>query len=626
MSTSGMDSAIGQPGSNTRAYDGSLLPLTPTQHGLWLHDQLLPSNAVYSVNRAIWLHGPLDVAALRTAFEDVLRRHPVLSAVVRAEPEPGLLMAGPSEGAFRMVDLTGLPADAVREHAGEVAGQELATPFDTAAGPLVRVLLLQLSAAEHLFVLNGHHLVLDGMSIRVVARDIAAAYDQAVTGRAAQPAPHAIQFAEHAQAQAESAAGRSRALDDWTAALRGLPATLELPLDRSRPVTPTYAAGSVAERLDPELVLGIRKVAVAQRVTPFTVALAAFSLVLGRYSGEERFALGTTRAGRFASELEGTVGMLANTVPLPVDLSGDPTGSYLLHRGRSVVLEALSRQDVSFAEIVDAVRPERMPHRNPIFQVAVQYEEASGEVWALSGLRSERLRLPQELTQFELTLVVTEEADGIGLSLEYGKDLFEADSMHRMMRHLVAVLERLIGAPDAPASVLSGLPDRQRELVVRQFNAESAETAEDDADQGVGQRIDAVLRSVVEADPDRVAVTQGAQTYGYGRLWADSQAVAAALRASGVRTGEAVGLLGIAGYEAIVAMAGILVAGGHYVPLDPVFPGERVAHMLSVTGARHLVTADGCAPAGEPGAQVHSVRDLVRDGRDGPDSTQTSPM
>ncbi|MFJ2952608.1 amino acid adenylation domain-containing protein, partial [Streptomyces sp. NPDC087226] len=611
-----MDSARGRSEGRSGSGDGSFLPLTPTQHGIWLHEQLLPTNAVYSVNRAIWLHGPLDVVALRSAFEDVLHRHPVLSAVVRADPEPGLLMSRPSESAFRVVDLTGFPAGAVREHAGEMARQDLTRPFDTAAGPLVRVLLLRLSDAEHLFVLNGHHLVLDGMSVRVVARDIAAAYEQEITGRPPRPAVRAAQFADHVRTQADSAPSRAPAVDAWAESLRGLPATLDLPRDRPWPATPSYSAGSVSAYVDTELVSGMRKMAVAQRVTPFTVALAAFSLVLSRYSGEERFALGTTLAGRIAAELDETVGMLANTVPLPIDISGAPTGVDLLHRGRSAVLEALSRQDVSFAQIVEALRPERMPHRTPVFQVAIQYENLSGEVWSLGGLRSERLRLPQELTQFELTLLVTEEADRIALSLEYRKDLFEADALDRMLRHLITVLERLVETPEAPVSVLSGLPDPQRDLVLRQFNAESAAAGEHDAEQGVGQRIDRVLRSVAEAGPDRIAVVQGAEEYTYGRLWSDSRAVAAALRARGVRPGEAVGLLGIAGYESTVAMAGILVAGGHYVPLDPTFPGDRVVHMLSATGARHLVTAAGSVPAGDPGVRVHALADLVRDGRD----------
>ncbi|MFD6189253.1 MULTISPECIES: non-ribosomal peptide synthetase [unclassified Streptomyces] len=611
-----MDSTMGDSESRSGSGDGSFLPLTPTQHGIWLHEQLLPTNAVYSVNRSIWLYGTLDVAALRSAFDDVLHRHPVLSAIVRAEPEPGLLMTRPSEKAFRVVDLTGFPAGAVREHAAEMARQDLARPFDTAAGPLVRVLLLRLSDAEHLFVLNGHHLVLDGLSVRVVARDIAAMYEQAVTGRPVRTAAPTTRFAEHVRARADSAPGRAAVAEEWAESLRGMPATLDLPRDRPWPAVPSYAAGSVSTHLDPELVSDMRKMAVKRRVTPFTVALAAFSLVLSRYSGEERFALGTTLAGRTTSGLDDTVGMLANTVPLPIDISGAATGVDLLRRGRSAVLGALSRQDVSFAEIVEALRPERIPHRTPVFQVAIQYEDLSGEFWSLSGLRSERLGLPQVLTQFELTLLVTEEADGIALSLEYRKDLFEADALDRMLRHLITVLERLAGTPEAPVQVLSGLPEPQRALVSRQFNAESAAATEHDAEQGVGQRIERVLRRVAEAGPDRVAVVQGAEEYTYGRLWSDTRALAAALRARGVRPGEAVGLLGIVGYEAVVAMAGILVAGGHYVPLDPAFPGDRVAHMLSATGARHLVTAAGSVPAEDPGVHVHAVGDLVRDGHE----------
>ncbi|UXY24910.1 amino acid adenylation domain-containing protein (plasmid) [Streptomyces cynarae] len=620
-----MDSAGGRDESSPRACDGPFLPLTPTQHGVWLHEQLLQGDAVYSVNRAMWLHGQLDVVALRTAFADVLRLHRVLSAVVRAEPEPGLVLAEPREDAFRVLDLSDRPDGVRRDHAHDAARAEITAPFDTTAGPLVRALLVRLSPHEHLLVLNGHHLVLDGVSAHLVERDIAAAYDHLVTGRAAPPAARAVPFEEYARRRVESTGAGSRALEEWIAALRGLPATLDLLPERPGTAASTHAAGCLSRTVAPDLALAVRKTAAEHRVTLFTMGLVAFSLVLGRYSGEERFALGTTLAGRFTTELEDTVGMLADTVPLPVDLSGDPTGGEMLSSARSAVLAALSRQDVSFAQIVDALRPERIPHRTPVFQVAIQQEEPHSGVGLFGGLRAERLWLPQELAQFELTLVITEQDDGIDLSLQYRTALFEADVIKRMLQHVVSVLARLADTPHAPASSLSALPGDQYELAVRELNAESAASTENDGSQGVGRRIDAVLRSVAEARPDGVAVVQGAEEYTYGRLWSDSRAVAAALAADGVRPGDAVGLLGTAGYEAVAAMAGILVAGGHYVPLDPMFPDDRIAHMLSVAGARHLVTAGPAVRGGSPDFRVHPVPDLIRNGQDGRDVPMAQP-
>jgi amino acid adenylation domain-containing protein len=560
-------------------------PLSFAQRRLWFMDRLQPGS-LYNSPLALRVHGALDAAALERALAEVVRRHESLRSVIRAdggaEPEQVVLPAG----AFRLPadDLSDLPDARREEQARRIVHDEVRRPFDLAAGPVFRARLLRLADDEHVLVLAMHHVVSDGWSLGVLFRELGALYEAFVRGAPAPLEPLPLQYADYAAWQRGHWTEERLAaqLAWWTRALDGAPAVLELPADRPRPAVQSHRGGRLRVALPHALAEGVRALARREGATPFMVMLAAFHVLLGRWSGEEDVVVGSPVAGRTRAETEGLIGFFVNTLPLRANLAGDPAFRTLLHRVRDTTLGAYQHQDLPFERLVEALHPGRSLSHAPVFQALFALQNATPAELRLPGVRMEIVPTEPGMARFDLEFLFWEREAGITGTIDYAADLFDAATVERIAGCYRRLLEAAVARPGARISTLPLLGQAEREQLLREWNRTERDFA------------DACIHTLFEEQaartPDAVAVTDGAASLRYAELDERANRLARHLAGMGVGPEVRVGICLRRGVELMVAVLGVLKAGGAYVPLDPGFPAERLRWMLDDSGAAVLLT------------------------------------
>ncbi len=542
-------------------------PLAPSfaQERLWVIDRLVPDSPVYNVFQALDVSGPLDEAALERAFAELARRHETLRtrfAIVQGRPLQVVEPHRPRP--LAVADLRGLPPHLREEEADRLAREEARRPFDLLRGPLLRFGLLRLGESSRL-LLNLHHILCDGWSVDLLAREVGALYR-------GQPLPELpFQYADYADWQrrwpAELLEGQ---LAWWKERLAGL-ATLEIPADFPRPPVQTFRGGMVLATLPADLPARLRELGRARHATPFMLLLAGWQVLLHRITGQEDVAVGVPVANRNWPEIEGLAGFFANNLVLRADLSGEPGFAEALERVRETALSAFSRQDLPFERLVAELAPERDPSRSPVFQVAFSFQEALAPLDLGAGLRGRILPTHTGTSKFDLGLHVEQEREGWVLRAEYAADLFEAATARRWLAHLRALLEEAAVSPEMRIPELPLLSAAERHHLLQEWN-------------DTGGSPDTTIHQLVEEQaartPDAVAVLFGEKRLTYSELNARADALADRLLALGVQPEARVALLAERSPEMIVALLAILKAGAAYAPLDPELPAERLAFLL----------------------------------------------
>jgi amino acid adenylation domain-containing protein len=559
-------------------------PLSYGQLRLWLLEQRGGAPGVYNAPMAARFSGALHPAALGRAVDEVVRRHGALRTVFPlrgGEPVQHVLPA--EAGALRGVDLSALPAAAAEAEAARILAGSAATPFDLERGPLFRPSLLRLDPCEHVLLLEMHHAVTDGWSVGVVFRELGTLYGAFLRGLPSPLPEPPLRYADYAARQREQLRGETleRLLAWWTRRLAGAPPTLDLPLDRPRPAVQSFRGARHGLALDPALALRLRALARERGATPFMVLLAAFSVLLARYAGEDDVVVGTPVAGRTRPELEGMVGFFVNTVVLRVDGSGDPAFGELLGRVREAALGAWEHQELPFDRLVEALGAPRDSARNPVFQVLFALQDAPHGALALPGVHARPVEIPIRTAKLDLTWAVLDRGPELLVTAEYATDLFEADTIRRMVGHFRTLLEAAAAAPELRLSQLPLMGPAERAQVMEWSSA-----APERSPAPVHLR---VAEQAARA-PDAVAVEAGGERLTYAQLRARAHALALRLRALGMGPESRVGICLERSAEMVVALLAVLEAGAAYVPLDPEYPAERLAHMLADSGAAVLLT------------------------------------
>ncbi len=578
-------------------------PLSFAQQRLWFIDQLQPGSAVYNVPYALRLRGPLDAGALERSLAEIVRRHETLRTrfpSVNGQPLQVIEPAGPV--AVTRVDLSDLPDPPREEVLRERAAAEARAPFDLGTGPLLRATLVRLAAEEHVLLLTLHHIVSDGWSTGVLAREVSALYGAFVRGQGSPLAPLPVQYADYAVWQ--RAWVRDETLDAqlawWRQRLAGAPSVLELPTDRPRPLVAGDRGGSVPFVLPPKAVRALRTLAAREGATLFMTLLAGWQLLLARYSGQDDVSVGTPIAGRTRLETEGLIGLFVNTLVLRTDLSGQPTFRALLGRVRETTLGAYQHQDVPFEKLVDALAPERSLSHTPLFQTALVLQNNVQEALELGDLTAEPLPPATETVHFDLTLTLAESETGVSGSLFYRAELFDATTAERMVEHLQHLLREMTADPDQRVTQVELLRGAERARVLQSWNVVHATPPRDAS-------IHARFEAQVARTPDAVALSFGDETLTYAELNARANRLAHHLARLGAGPEVRVGIFLERGVEMVVAVLGVLKAGGAYVPMDPGYPAGRLAHMLADSGVRVVVTQDALAGALPEQAGVRRV-------------------
>ncbi|MEW5929753.1 MAG: amino acid adenylation domain-containing protein [Gemmatimonadota bacterium] len=579
------------------------VPLTFAQRRLWFLDQLEPGNRVYNEVMSLRLAGDLDVAALEGALNAVVERHEALrTRFVERDGEPVQLVLPEARVAADVRDLSGLPEEERMAEVRRLADAAAHEPFDLSRAPLIRLLVLRLGPGDHALVMPTHHIVTDGWSQGVFSRELGTLYEAFRAGLPSPLPPLAIQYGDFAVWQDAHLSGGAleRQVAYWKERLRGAPTLLELPTDRPRPAEQTYRGAGHPFRVPGDVSAGLQALAQREGATLFMVLLAAFGALLARYTGEDDVVVGSPIAARTRPELEELIGLFANTLPIRVDVSGDPTFLELLGRVREAVFEDFAHQDLPFERLVEELRIERSLAYNPLYQVMLVLQNTPRGGPGLGGLVVRPLETTHDTAKLDLSAWMTETEHGIFGVWEYGTEIFERDTVARLTAHWNTLLRAAVESPGRRVSGLQLIAPEERTRVLRTWN-ESVE------DVFAGVPVHEQFEAQAEHRPDAVAVSHRGESLTYAELARRSGRLANFLRARGVGPETRVGVCVERSPEMIVALLGVLRAGGAYVPLDPQYPRERLAFLVEDSGIAVLLAQERLFAALPGGAAARVV-------------------
>lgn len=577
-----------------RGTAGAAIPLRPgtaparlsfAQEGLWFVDRLEGNSPAYNSARAWRLEGSLDPTTLERSLQALIARHEILRTAFEqrdGSPVPVIHPAGSAQ-----VELAVQPIErAVHDDEPTLAGYvrtAAAEPFDLARAPLMRARLWRVSGTEHVLLLVVHHIVFDGWSMGVLTRELGALYDS--SGDPAALPPLAIQFADYALWQRERLASEAlqRQLSYWRGQLHGA-ATLDLPADHPRPARISYRGAIERITLPPPLAAQLQALAQRENATLFMLLLAAFQVLLMRHARQHDIAVGVPVAGRQRAELEGLIGCFVNTLVMRSDLSANPPFTELLAQVRQTALDAYLNQELPFDHLVAELSPQRDLARNPLYQVSFALNNQPTSALQFEGIRARALELPHASSKFDLSMALCADGDSLHGSIEYSSDLFDAGRIARLAVQWRVLLEAIVADPARRIAQLPLLDDAERQRMLHAWNPPAPVVGASDA------CLHELIEAQVRRSPDAIATVWVGQSMRYGELDARANRLARHLRGLGVAPEVLVGVCLERSASTLVAMLGILKAGGTCVPLDPDQPSARLAFMLDDCAAPLVVT------------------------------------
>jgi amino acid adenylation domain-containing protein len=569
------------------------LPLSFAQQRLWFLAQLDErAGAAYAMPAGVRLKGSLDHAALRAAMDRIVARHEALRTCFDSvDGTPVQLIAAPEVGlALSQVDVSGQAhPEAELER---LSTEEACAPFDLARGPLIRGCLIRLADDDHVLLVTMHHIVSDGWSMGVLVNEFSALYAAFSQGRPDSLPALPIQYADYAVWQRRWITGEvlQRQLDFWRDHLWGAPALLELPTDRPRPAVQDYAGASFGFELDAELTVNLKALSQRHGTTLFMTLLAAWAALLARLSGQHDVVIGTPVANRHRAEIEPLIGCFVNTQALRVDLSGSPSVAQLLAQVRATALAAQAHQDIPFEQVVDALNPMRSMAHSPVFQVMFAWQNTPEGSLELPGLQLEPVGSSSTTVKFDLELTLHDAGACIAGSLGYACALFDRSGIERHLGHWQTLLRGLVADSSALVDRLPLLTPPEQQHLLRAFNNTTAEFPHEHC-------IHQLFEAQVARTPEATALLFEGSSLTYLELNTQANRLAHHLIALGVRPDSLVAIALPRGIDMVVALLATLKAGAAYLPLDPAYPRQRLAYMLSDSAPRVLLTQSGVRAA-----------------------------
>lgn len=551
------------------------LPLSYAQQRLWFLDQLVPNNIFYTVSMNWQLRGVLEVRALIWSLNALVERHESLRTRISMRgDQPVQYIAEQLDMPVPVIDLSGLSEMKRTLQAHKLSQEQRQFPFDLIHGPLLRARLLRLSEDDHWLVLTLHHIVTDGWSMDIFWRELAMGYQAALHREEVSLPALPIQYADYAIWQRQWLQGNilTRQLAYWQQQLTGAPDLLKLPADHPRPPLQSYRGAAYSFALSPALTRSLHILSQREGVTLFMTLLAAFSIVLKRYSGQDDLIIGTPVANRTREEVERVIGFFVNTLPLRVNLAEHLSFHDLLQQVREVALGAYMHQDVPFELLVETLQPERSLSYAPLCQVLFSLENWPQVPPALPGLQLQALAEESDTAKFDLSLELISVADRLEGKLEYSRDLFEPETIQRLAEHYQALLNEVVTHPEQKMTHLSLLSPSER-MLLEEWNATQRGFPDEEC-------VHKMFEAQVERTPEAIALVCGEEQITYGEVNRRANQLAHALLQSGVMRESLVGVCLERSPALIVSLLAILKTGAAYVPLDPAYPGERLAYMI----------------------------------------------
>ncbi len=563
-----------------------LLPLSFGQQRLWSHHQIEGTGAAYNESGALQADGRLNFAALERSLNEIVRRHEVLRTTFQlVQGAPCQVIAPFTRFSLPIVDLRGLSTGDQTTEVNRLSTQDAHAAFDLSTGPLLRFTLLRLAEELHVFVFTVHHIVFDRWSGAIFWRELATLYHAFAQGEPSPLPDLTFQYADYALWQRHWLSGKEldRQLDYWRGQLANAPALLELPLDRPRGPFQTFHGCRHHFRLGAELSGRIRSLSQQAGATPFMTLLAAFAVLLSRYGRQVDILVGSSIANRTDSWTELLIGFFVNTLVIRNDLSGNPPFSELLQRVREAALEAYAHQDTPFEKLVEVLNPKRNPSHSPLFQVIFTLQNTPTDSLTFQGLGVSNWPVENLHAKYDLTMLMEAAAGEFIGTLEYNTDLFDQATIARMSRHFQILLESIVADPRLPVSELRLLDDGEAHQITTACNHTGA-------DYPLDRCIHQIIEDQVDRTPDRLCVEFGQRQITYRELNEQANQVAHSLRQLSAGVETLVGICLERSLEMVFGLLGILKAGSAYLPLDPIYPPERLAFMLRDSGVKILLT------------------------------------
>ncbi|WDD36885.1 amino acid adenylation domain-containing protein (plasmid) [Nostoc sp. UHCC 0926] len=566
--------------------DGELT-LSFAQQRLWFLHHLSPDSRSYNFLDAQRLHGSLNIIALEQSLSELIRRHEILRTTFpTVDGQPVQVIAPPTSFTLPIHNLQGLSVQEQTDRIQEIAKSFASKPFNLAVDPLVQFTLLQLSNQEYVLLLKMHHIIYDGWSLDIFKRELSHLY-AAFAQRLPNPLSELpIQYADFAVWQRQWLTGvvLERQLNYWQQQLAGVSGVLELPTDKPRPPVQSFRGRIERFQLDRNLTQRLKQLSQESDATLFMTLLAAFLVLLSRYSGQLDIVVGSPIANRNNKSIEQLIGFFTNTLALRGDLSGNPSFADFLAQVRQTTLSAYAHQDLPFEMLVEKLQPERDLSRNPLLQVMFSLHNTLQSSWDLPGLTIQDISLPiDEMVRFDLEVHYWEVSGCLEGIWNYSADLFDATTITRIAQHFQILLQAIIANPRAPIAELPLLTIAERHQLLVEWN-------NTEVDYSSNKCIHQLFEEQVERTPDAVAVVFEDQQLTYQQLNTRANQLAHYLRSLDVGADVLVGLCVERSLEMVVGLLGILKAGGAYLPLDPDYPTERLSFMVEDAQVRVLLT------------------------------------
>jgi amino acid adenylation domain-containing protein/non-ribosomal peptide synthase protein (TIGR01720 family) len=566
------------------------LPLSFAQQRLWFLDQLEESNsATYNMASALNLQGPLHFTALKQSLLEIVQRHETLRTTFQMLNGTPVQMIHPFSTEslkLSMVDLRHLPSETQLLEVQRLANEDAQRPFTLTKGPLLRTTLWQLGPQEHVIGVTMHHIISDAWSLGLFIREFTTLYEAFSKGQSSPLPPLPIQYADFAywQRQWLSRELLQKQLNYWQQQLAEMPTLLGLPSDHPRPPIQRFQGNIQSFEINKELSNKLTQLGQTNNATLFMVLLAAFVILLERYSGNDDLVVGSPIAGRNNRQTESLIGFFVNTLVLRLTCSGNPSFLNLLVHVKQVCLDAYAHQDVPFEQLVEVLQPERNLSHTPLFQVLFVLQNTPTENLTLANLKISPFAREHVTAKFDLTLSITETNLGLVGTFEYNTDLFEAATIERMVGHFQTLLHGIVENPQQQIHEIPLLTDAEYQQLMA-WNDTATDYPQDKC-------IHQLFEAQVERSPDSIAVLFEDQQLTYQALNSKANQLAHYLQTLGVKPEVLVGICVERSVEMVIGLLGILKAGGAYLPLDMAYPAARLAFMLEDAQVPVLLTQE----------------------------------
>jgi amino acid adenylation domain-containing protein len=572
-----------------RAARDEALPLSYAQTRLWFLDQLEPGNWFYNVPMGVRIEGGLNVKALEESVRQMVRRHEPLRTVINNEGR-GPVQVIQEEGTIRigLIDLSEMEEQRRGEEVRRMSEAEAREPFELSKGPLIRFTVIKETSERHVLLVTMHHVISDGWSMGVLVREVTEIYEAGCEGRPVELEELAIQYADYAVWQREYLSGERLESETryWRRQLEGAPEVVELPTDRPRPAVQTYRGGEEQFEVRRGVVRGLRQLGRRESATLFMTMMAAFKVLLYRWSGQKDTLVGTPIANRNRAELEGIIGFFVNTLVIRSELEPEESLASVVRKVRETSIGAYAHQDLPFEKLVEEMRPNRSLSYNPVFQVMMLLQNAGkGGGVEVSGLKMRAEGGSSGTSKFDLLMGIVERVEGLSIGITYNSDLYDRETVKRMCVHMGRILEEMGKGEGRAIRDVGLMSEEERQQVLVECN---------DTRRGGEERnsIVEMIEREVERRGDMVGIRFGEEEVSYGELNRRANQLAHYLRRKGIRVEELVVICMERSVEMVIGMIGVMKAGGAYVPLDPKYPRERQTMIEEDAGGGIILTEE----------------------------------